>query len=61
MKISELERLIETLRSQALVLNNTADQLERNLVPFKLMQSHMQDWQNLWQQWHMVWDPNSHK
>lgn len=61
MNIAELERMIDTLRSQALVLNHTADQLEASLAPFKLMQSHMQDWHNLWQQWHMVWDPHSHK
>lgn len=57
MDVQELERTIQTLRNQAQVMNNTADQLEACVQPLKLMQSYTANWNQAIESWMKVWQP----
>jgi prefoldin subunit 5 len=61
MDMTELERMIETMRAQAQALNATADQLEASIKPWKIMQAQMQTWQQLSDEWNKLWLPPKQK
>jgi hypothetical protein len=48
MNLDDWEKLIEQMRAQALMLNQTADQMELCIQPLKNMQYVQQSWLNMW-------------
>jgi prefoldin subunit 5 len=48
MNLADWEKLIEQMRAQALMLNQTADQMELCIQPLKNLQHAQQAWFTMW-------------
>lgn len=48
MNLADWEKLIEQMRAQALMLNQTADQMELWVQPLKTLQQAQQTWWGMW-------------
>lgn len=48
MNLADWEKLIEQMRAQALMLNQTADQMELWVQPLKTLQQAQQTWLTMW-------------
>ena len=57
--VTEIERMISTLRHQAQVLNQAADTLEASMAPYKLMAEQMAAAQKIVSTWQGMFFPKT--